>query len=98
MKMGYDVVREVNWFKYLETVVQNNNGFDDDVRNRIIHGYMKWREASGILCDKSTLLRLKDRFDNIVVKPVILYGSEYWAVDNITKQRMSVAEMKILKW
>jgi hypothetical protein len=48
--------------------------FDMDVKHRIKCGWMKWREASGILCDKR--MRLKRKFYKIIAKPTILYGSE----------------------
>lgn len=81
---------EVNRFKYLRSVVQTNGGFENDVKNSIICRWMKWKEVIGILCDKRILLRIKGRFYNAVVKPVILYESECWEVDNKTEQRMSV--------
>ncbi|XP_022180863.1 uncharacterized protein LOC111041028 [Myzus persicae] len=87
--MGSDVVCEVDRFKYLGWVVQNKSGFEDEVRNKIMCGWMKWRDASGILCNDSMPLRVKGRFYNAVVKLVILYGSECWVVDNKTEQRMS---------
>ena len=41
---------------YLELVVQKNGGFEDDVRNKIMYGWVKWREVSNILSDKRMLL------------------------------------------
>ena len=98
MKMGDDEVGEVDKFKYLGSVVQNNGGNEEDVKNRIKCGWLKWREASGVLCDRRMPIRLKGKFYKTVVRPAMLYGSECWAVDKKTEQRMSVAEMRMLRW
>jgi hypothetical protein len=91
-------VSEVESFKYLGSFVQKNGGLDEDVKHRIKCGWMKWREASGVLCDKRIPIRLKGKFYKSVVRPAMLYGSECWAVDKKIEQRMSVAEMRMLRW
>lgn len=39
-------------FPYMGSMLQNNNDIDEDVCHMITAGRMKWRQASGILCDK----------------------------------------------
>jgi len=41
-------------------VVQRIGGFEEDVKNRIMGEWIKWREASGICVTKK--VRLKGRF------------------------------------
>lgn len=48
---------------------------------------------SNILYDKRMLSSLKGRFYKVVMRPVILYGSECLAVDNTVEQMVSVALM-----
>ena len=85
-------------FKYLRSVVQKDGGFEEDMKHRIKCGWTKWREASGILCDKRIPIRLKGKFYKAVVRPAMMYGTECWAVDRKIEQRMSVAEMRMLRW
>jgi len=60
---------------------------------------MKWREASGALCDKRISVRLKPKFYRSIVRPTnMLYGSECWVVDEKIKPNMRVAEMRMLRW
>lgn len=35
MKLNEDKVGEVGWFKYLRSILQKINGFDEDIRHRI---------------------------------------------------------------
>ncbi|KAG5604424.1 hypothetical protein H5410_025916 [Solanum commersonii] len=46
-------------FKYLGSVIQGSGDIDDDVTHRIGVAWMKWRLASGVLCDKKIPPRLK---------------------------------------
>ena len=46
------VVVQKDIFRYLRSVLQKNDDIDEDVRHRISAGWLKWRQASGILCDK----------------------------------------------
>ncbi|KAG5572456.1 hypothetical protein H5410_062222 [Solanum commersonii] len=42
------------------TVIQGSGDIDDDVTHRIGVAWMKWRLASGVLCDKKIPPRLKE--------------------------------------
>jgi len=49
---------EVESFNYLGFILQKNGGFVENVKHRIIGGWIKWREASGVLCDNRIPMRL----------------------------------------
>jgi len=59
---------------------------------------MRLNEGSGVLCDKRILMMLKGNLYKRVVRLIMSYGSECWADDNKIGQRMSVADMRMLKW
>ncbi|KAF3645205.1 putative pre-mRNA-processing factor 6-like [Capsicum annuum] len=59
---------------------------------------MKWRLASGILCDKKVPLKLKGKFYRVAVRPAMLYGAECWPVKSSHIQKLKVAEMRMLRW
>ncbi|KAG5583500.1 hypothetical protein H5410_054127, partial [Solanum commersonii] len=71
---------------------------NEDVTHRIGVAWMKWRLASGVLCDKKIPSRLKGKFYRVVVRPALLYGAECWPVKNAHVQKMHVAEMRMLRW
>ncbi|KAF3650426.1 Mitochondrial arginine transporter BAC1 [Capsicum annuum] len=85
-------------FRYLGCMIQGNGGVDEDVSHRIGAGWMKWRLASGILCDKKVPLKLKGKFYRAAVRPAMLYGAECWPVKSSHVQRLKVAEMRMLHW
>ncbi|KAM3199099.1 hypothetical protein P3L10_034251 [Capsicum annuum] len=59
---------------------------------------MKWKLASGVLCDKKVQPKLKGKFYRAVVRPAMLYGAECWPVKNSHIQKMRVAEIRMLRW
>ena len=60
--------------------------------------WMKWRAASGVLCDRCIPLKLKGKFYRTVVRPVILYGAKWWVVKREHIHNISVVKMKMLIW
>ena len=70
---------------------------DTEVEKKVESGWCRWREASGVLCDKRMPLKLKGEYYSTVVGPVMLYSSECWAVKCTHEQKMHVAEMKMLR-
>src|SRR5512141_2443813 len=57
---------------------EEDGGIDEDVNHRIKAGWMKWRQASGILCDKRVPQKLKGKFYRTAVRPAMLYGAKCW--------------------
>ncbi|MCX8759408.1 reverse transcriptase domain-containing protein [Vibrio parahaemolyticus] len=85
-------------FKYLGSIISNNGEIMDDVINRIKVGWMKWRNASGVLCDRRLPAKLKGKFYRTAIRPSLLYGSECWTVKHDHTQKIHVAEMRMLRW
>ena len=46
------VVPKKDTFRYLGSMLQKDGDIDADVSHRIKAGWIKWRQASSILCDK----------------------------------------------
>ena len=67
-------------FWYLGSILHVEGDIGADVTHRIIAGWTKWRNASGVLCDQRIPLRLKEKFYKIAIRPAMLYGTECWAI------------------
>ncbi|PHU23744.1 hypothetical protein BC332_08851 [Capsicum chinense] len=98
VKLDSQAVCKRDSFKYLGSMIQGNREIDEDVSHRIGAGWMKWRLASGILCDKKVPHKLKGKFYRIAIRPSMLYGAECWPVKNSHIQKLKVAEMRMLRW
>lgn len=74
---GQLVNKAVEWFKYLGLIVQANGWMAEQVAGKINCGWIKWRKAIQVMCDKKKVLpiRLKGKFYKIVV-------SQQWFMDS----------------
>jgi hypothetical protein len=52
------VVPKKDTFRYLGSMLQKNGDIDEDVSHRIKAVWLKWRQASGVLCDPRVPLKL----------------------------------------
>ncbi|KAH1228331.1 Craniofacial development protein 2 [Glycine max] len=90
------------WDKYKiarnETKKADDGEIEGDVNHRIQAGWMKWRKASGVVCDAKVPIKLKGKFYRTAVRPTILYGTECWAVKSQHENKVGVAEMRMLRW
>nr|XP_009786371.1 PREDICTED: uncharacterized protein LOC104234498 [Nicotiana sylvestris] len=62
VKLDMQVISRRESLKYLGSIIQKNGEIDEDVTHCIGARWMKWRLASGVLCEKNMPLRLKDKF------------------------------------
>ncbi|XP_070023430.1 uncharacterized protein [Nicotiana sylvestris] len=59
VRLGLQVISKRGSFKYLGSIIHGDEKIDEDVTYRIRVGWMKWRLASGVLCDKKVPPLLK---------------------------------------
>ncbi|XP_070031856.1 uncharacterized protein [Nicotiana tomentosiformis] len=98
VKIDTQVIPTRDSFKYLGSIIQGNGEIDEDVTHRIGASWMRWRLASGVLYDKNVPPRLKGKFYRVVVRLAMLYRAECWSVKKSHVQKMSEAEMRMLRW
>ena len=85
-------------FWYLGSVLQKDGNIDEDVRHIISAGWLNWRQASDILCDRRVPQKLNGKFYRTVIRPAMLYGVECWPTKRRHVQQLSVVEMQMLQW
>ncbi len=85
-------------FKYLGSLLASEGGSQADVNNVIRIGCMKWKEVSGVMCDRKMPVELKDKVFKTIIRPAMTYGSECWAVKKKDEKKQNSAEMRILGW
>ena len=68
----------VTSFKYLGSIFTSEGGSQADVNNRIRIGWIKWKEVSGVMCDRKMPVELKDKVFKTIIRPAMtcIYGIE----------------------
>ncbi|CAK1591295.1 unnamed protein product [Parnassius mnemosyne] len=84
--------------KYLGSLIQGDGGIDRAVQHRINAGWMKWRQVTATTCDPRMPIRLKGKIYKSIIRPVVMYGSECWAVKKMDENRLHANEMRMLRW
>jgi hypothetical protein len=98
VSLGGQVVPKKDTFRYLGSMLQRDSDIDEDVSHRIKAGWMKWRQASGVLCDKRVPQKLKGKFYRTAIRLAMLYGHECWPTKRQYIQQLSVAEIRMVRW
>ena len=57
-------------FRYLGSMLQRDKDIDEEAE------WMKWRQTSGVLCDKRVPYKLKCKFYRTIIRPTMLYSAE----------------------
>jgi hypothetical protein len=73
VRLDGQVVPKKDIFRYLGSMLQKNGNIDEDVSHRIKASWLKWRQASAVLCDPRVPLKLKGKFYRTVIRLAILY-------------------------
>jgi hypothetical protein len=96
-EVGLDgqVVPWKDTIRYLRSMLQKDGDIDKDVNHQIKAGWMKWRQASGILCDKRVPQKLKGKFYRTAIRLAMLYGAECWPTKRRHVQQLGVAKMHV---
>jgi hypothetical protein len=76
VRLDGQVVPKKDTIRYLGSMLQENRDINEDVSHRIKAGWLKWRQASGVLCDHKVPLKIKGKFYRTVIRPAMLYGVE----------------------
>ena len=88
----------VTSLKYLGSLSTSEGGSQVDVNNRTRIEWMKWKEVSGVMCDRKIPVELKDKVFKTFIRPAMTYGSECWAVKKKDENKLNSAEMRMLRW
>ncbi|XP_075990249.1 uncharacterized protein LOC142985892 [Anticarsia gemmatalis] len=85
-------------YKYLGNMMHSSGNLECNIQHRIAAVWLKWREVTGVICDKRMPVKLKGLVYKTIIRPVLMYGSETWAVTQKNVHTIQVAEMKMLRW
>ena len=75
VRIGDHEVPKSDRFRYLGSILQKNGELNGDLNHRVQDGWMKWKSASAMLCDRRVPLKLKEIFYRTAIRPAMLYGT-----------------------
>ena len=81
-------------FKYLGSTIYIGRA-SKDVEKIVTEAWSKWREVSGMICDKKITTQLKLLIYQTVIIPTLRYGCETWPMSVKYEKRMATTEMNI---
>ena len=65
---------------------------------RLLSGWLKFRELSGLLIGKGMSLKSKGIIYTTCIRPVMLYCSETWTTKIEDIRKIQRSEMRMLRW
>jgi len=87
----------VQSFCYLGDVLQSDGGCDIAVNERVRKGWFKFRELSGVLCNRRLPLGMKGVLYRSCVRTVLTYGSETWPLKKENEDALVRTERKMIR-
>ena len=85
-------------FKYLGTTIQQDGGCQKEVKLRISKAWNKWRELTGVLCDRKMPSKLKTLIYKTAIRPALIYGNETWPITGTQAGKIGSCEMRMLRY
>jgi len=61
------------------------------------HG-KKWKDLSGVLCDRRMPTGVKGKVYRTMVRPVLICGLEAWTLRRREEERLQRTEMRMIRW
>jgi hypothetical protein len=75
VRLDGQVIPKKDTFCYLGSMLQKNGDIDEDTSHKIKVSWLKWRQASSVLCDPRVPLKLKGKFYRTAIRLAMLYGA-----------------------
>ena len=98
VKLDGEEIQNVTTFKYLGSMFDTEGGTTTDCKNRVRLAWNKWREVTGVICDKKVPVKLKHKIYKTVIRPTMTYGAECWTMKKKDEMLMNKTEMRMLRW
>ena len=87
----------VNEFKYLGTLVTSRNEIEKEIKTRIASANRCYFSLIKFFKKRSISRKTKIRMYTTIVRPVVLYGCEAWALSQTLEKRLLVFENSVLR-
>jgi hypothetical protein len=79
VRLNGQVVPKKDTFRYMGSMLQKDGDINEDLSHRIKAGWLKWCQASGVLCDPRVPLKIKGKFYRTTIRPAMFVWSRMLA-------------------
>ena len=84
-------------FKYLETILTNQNSIQEEVRSRLESGNACYHSLQNLLYSSFLSKNIKIKIYRTIILPGVLYGCETWSLTWREERRLRVSENMVLR-
>ena len=98
IRLNGEMVKRVNTFKYLGSMVDETVEMEKEVNFQIQCGWNNWLKVSGVICDKRVPVKVKGKVHKAIVRIATMDGFEAAPLKKSEEKKMDVTEMKMLRW
>jgi hypothetical protein len=87
----------VSQFKYLGTIVTNQNLVQEEIKRRLNSGNACYHSVQNLLSSHLLSKNVKLRIYKTIILPVVLYGCETWYLTVREEHKLRVFENRVLR-
>ena len=96
MKTDNSSIERVEEFKYLGTLLTNQNSIQEEIKSRLKLGDSCYYSVQNLLSSSLLSKNLKIKIYRIIILPIVLYGCETWLLTLREERRLRVFENRVL--
>ena len=97
MKTDNRSIERVEEFKYLGTLLTNQNSIQEEIKSSLKLGNDSYYLAQNLLSSSLLSKNLKIKIYRTIILPIVLYGSETWSLTVREERRLRVFENRVLR-
>ena len=97
IKIGSNSYEKVKTFKYLDSLLKNQNSTQEEIKSRLKPGNSCYFSVQTLLSSRLLSKNLKIKILKYIILPVVLYGCETWSLTLRKESRLRVFENRILR-
>jgi len=95
VKIDNSSIDRVEEFKYLGTMLTDQNSIQEEIKSRLKLGNTCYHSVQNLLSSRLLSKNLKIKIYRTIILPVVLYGCETWS--DIEKHRLRVFQNRVLR-
>ena len=94
---NFTLVTTAEEFKYLRTMLTNQNSIAEEIKSRLRSGNACYHSVKNLLSSRLLSKNLKIRIYRTIMLPVVLYGCETWSLTLGEERKLRVFENMVLR-